>query len=349
MQVNATTGLRVDSERETAQARILLKKAELKEAKDNARAMSRYSWEWVDGWLAQHCKSPRTLDAYRLHWRHIQHWLSFAGITSPREITHRHGVQYVEWRTGRRANHKTCGRNTAILELKLLGQILTQAALEGEIPANPLFKLGIARDEPEPKRELTDEELERCLAFLDRRDEAGQHIEEEWMRLAFLIGLHTGCRLRETALVMANVSFERRTITFGNPKGGRKKAFTRPLPEALYDVLWAIRDREVSHEFPFQPSRCWQNFFQRAGVENVSFHCLRVTYVTRLHRAAVPLSAAMRLANHSSEIVHRIYQRLNVDDVRPYADVQLFSTKIQTPSGEGISRRGEKSGPEPRA
>ena len=51
--------------------------------------------------------------------------------------------------------------------------------------------------------------------------------------------------------------------------------------------------------------------------------------MTRLHRAAVPVSAAMRLVNHSSEAVHRIYWRLNVEDVRPYADVSLFRNSGQ--------------------
>lgn len=53
------------------------------------------------------------------------------------------------------------------------------------------------------------------------------------MRLACTVALHTGCRLRETALDMRLVDFGRRTITFAAPKGGRGRAFTRPLPKAL--------------------------------------------------------------------------------------------------------------------
>jgi hypothetical protein len=58
---------------------------------------------------------------------------------------------------------------------------------------------------------------------------------------------------------------------------------------------------------------------------HLCFHCLRVTYVTRLAQAGVPLSLAMRLTNHSDELVHRIYQRLGVEDVRQYANVMAQS------------------------
>jgi integrase len=83
----------------------------------------------------------------------------------------------------------------------------------------------LRRERPARKREFTDKEIELCLEALEA--------EPEWMRLTFLIGLHTGCRLRETALRMADVDFEGRTIPFGAPKGGEGRAFTRPLPEAL--------------------------------------------------------------------------------------------------------------------
>ena len=155
--------------------------------------------------------------------------------------------------------------------------------------------------------------------------------------MSFTIALHTGCRLRETRLRMSLVDFDRMTISFESPKGGRSKAFTRPLPTALEPTLRPLVDRVFSHDFPAQPSRCFQNFFKRVGIRDVCFHCLRVSYVTRLHRAAVPVSAAMRLVNHSSEAVHRIYQRLNVEDVRPYADVSLFRS-----SGLPVANREEE-------
>ena len=321
--VSASTGLRVESELESRQARVIAAEAEVAEEEFAMRGPVESAWGWVEGWLVNHCRSPRTLSAYRTHWSHIRHFLQVHGLHHPRMLTFRHGAEYVEWRQGRRAQHKECSRNTALLEVKLLGQVLKHAARRGMVAANPISGLGIAKEDIEPKREITEEEIHKCLQALPE--------EPEWMRLAFHIALHTGCRLRETALVMANVDFTGRTITFDTPKGGRSKAFTRPLPEALVEMLWPIRNRKISHEFPFQPSRRFQQFFEKLEIRGVSFHCLRVSYVTRLHRAGVPLSAAMRLVNHSSEVVHRVYQRLRVDDVRKWADVPIFSTMPENP------------------
>ncbi len=55
-----------------------------------------------------------------------------------------------------------------------------------------------------------------------------------------------------------------------------------------------------------------------------SFHCLRVTCVNRLRRAGVLREAAMRLVIHSSELMHRIYQRERVDDVAQWCEVVRF-------------------------
>jgi hypothetical protein len=49
-----------------------------------------------------------------------------------------------------------------------------------------------------------------------------------------------------------------------------------------------------------------------------------ITYVNRLRRAGVPREAAMRLVNHSSELIHSIYQRERVEDVAQWRDAVRF-------------------------
>ena len=44
----------------------------------------------------------------------------------------------------------------------------------------------------------------------------------------------------------------------------------------------------------------------------------------RLRRAGVPREAAMRLVNHSSELIHQIYQREKVEDVAQWRDAVQF-------------------------
>jgi len=43
-----------------------------------------------------------------------------------------------------------------------------------------------------------------------------------------------------------------------------------------------------------------------------------------LRRAGVPREAAMRLVNHSSELIHQIYQRERVEDVAQWRDAVKF-------------------------
>ena len=98
------------------------------------------------------------------------------------------------------------------------------------------------------------------------------------------------------------------------------------MPSALRPLLERIRKakREFTVEFPFQPSRRWQQFFIKINKPHLCFHCLRVTYVNRLRRAGVPREAAMRLVNHSSELIHKVYQREKVEDVAQWRDAVKF-------------------------
>ncbi len=317
--IRESTKLLVDDEVQTASAELIAAKWTLKE-KGDAAAKIRGGFDWVEEFLADHCQSPRTLQAYRLHWKHLRHFFTVEGIHCSADVRFAHGAQYVKWRMRPKAhNGKSVGRNTALQELKTLSLVMRHAALRGEIQVNPIQHLGIAREETEERQEFLPSEIERCKKLLE--SERRKDPRNDWMYISFMISLHTGLRLTETRLAMRHVDFERKRITIPRPKGGKTRAFTRPLPDILIPILKPLTGREYSHDFPFQPSRCFQNFFKRAGVPHLVFHGLRVTYITRLAREGVPLAAAMALVNHSSKAVHRIYQRIGCEDVQKYANV----------------------------
>jgi integrase len=146
------------------------------------------------------------------------------------------------------------------------------------------------------------------------------------MQDSFEISLHTGCRLRETRIPVDCLDFRENRITIPSPKGGEERAFSIPMPSALRPRLKRLcqAGRKFTVDFPFQPSRRWQQFFLKIKKPHLCFHCLRVTYVNRLRRAGVPREAAMRLVNHSSELVHKIYQREKVEDVAQWCDAVQF-------------------------
>ena len=69
------------------------------------------------------------------------------------------------------------------------------------------------------------------------------------------------------------------------------------------------------------PSKDWRFFLDDLGMPHLCFHCTRVTFISKLARANVPLAVAMRMVNHASKTIHRIYQRINLDDLRRWADL----------------------------
>jgi integrase len=318
-EVHRSTGLRADSPNDTAKAKAV--RAEL-EAKEYHRApvINSEGWDtWVPQYLVRHCESPRTLERYQDGWKWLALWLQIQRLHSPRAITYRNALDYIEWRMNyRKKTGKSVGRNTAIMELKLLAMIMGEAVRLGHADANPLVSMKLKRDKAAKKAELTDAEIGEVREALK--------IEPEWMQTAFDISLHTGCRLRETRIPMNCIDFKEDKITFASPKGGESRAFSVPMPSALRPLFERLRKakQKVTVEFPFQPSRRWQQFFIKIKKPHLTFHCLRVTYVNRLRRAGVPREAAMRLVNHSSELIHQIYQRERVEDVAQWRDAVKF-------------------------
>ena len=317
---NKSTGLRADDPNETVKARALRAELEAKELNRSNVALGGGGWDsWVPQYLDRHCESPGTMQRYTLSWSWLAFWLQEKRYHSPRAITYRNSLEYIDWRTKyRKKTGKTAGRNTAIMELKLLAMIMGEAVRLGHADANPLVSLKLRRDRPSRKPEMTDREIKSIREALK--------VEPEWMQIAFEISLHTGCRLRETRIPLDCLNFKENKITFPSPKGGEDRAFSIPMPTALRPLLEEIykSGRGFTVEFPFQPSRRWQQFFIKLNMTHLCFHCIRVTYVNRLRRAGVPREVAMRFVNHSSELIHQVYQRERVEDMTQWRDAVQF-------------------------
>jgi hypothetical protein len=75
--------------------------------------------------------------------------------------------------------------------------------------------------------------------------------------------------------------------------------------------------------------------FNRIGLRTHVFHSLRVTRCTELRKAGVPAACAMRLVSHSSLLVHQLYQRHEVEDLRQYVDCgssrPMIPARMETP------------------
>jgi hypothetical protein len=76
------------------------------------------------------------------------------------------------------------GRNTANLELRILGIMMGEAVRLGHVDANPLARLKLRQDKPAKKPEIMDDEIMRIREALKA--------EPEWMQISFEIALQTG-------------------------------------------------------------------------------------------------------------------------------------------------------------
>jgi hypothetical protein len=135
-EVHRSTGLRADNPNDTAKAKAL--RAEL-ESKEHHRVpvVNSEGWDtWVLKYLERHCESERTMERYSTNWKWLSLWLQTQRFHSPRAITYRNALEYIDWRTTfKKKSGKSVGRNTAIMELKMFAMIMGEAVRLGQPPA----------------------------------------------------------------------------------------------------------------------------------------------------------------------------------------------------------------------
>lgn len=304
-----STGLRHSVSADTRKAREECARQTLKEMTER-RAGQESRWEaWVHKFFEQrYANRAATKSRYETTWRTWLIYLNKNGFERPDQITYENCLEFLTWRQNPQTRGVYgCGRNTAILDLKVMGTILQEAVRRGFITANPARGLGLIKEKPREKAEITAMEEFRIRAALPDWP--------EWMGVAFEIAMSTGCRLRETSIEMRNIDEINGTISFVQ-KGGRPHSTA--LPPKLLPVIKRLRaeGRKKTLDMPERPSKEWRRFFRSIDLPHLSFHCTRVTVITRLARAGVPERHTMRFVGHSSCTVHRIYTKLVVGDLK---------------------------------
>lgn len=309
-----STGLRWDDAKARRRAQRLADAATARERRDGeGRAEGAFS-AWVPGYLQSHFsqRRPGTHKRAKTAWTAIKAFLDARRLIYPRQIKYGHAADFMQWRMENKVHERKAGHNTARLELKFLAQLISEAIRLEHCEANPLARCGVGLAPQKAKPELTDGDVAKLRKALAQR--------APWMRTCFEISLYTGCRFGECAFPLSHVDFEDGTIQMRDSKrkdDDPRKFFTVPLHPKLRPLLEALRDAgaTVTCELSEDKNGRINRAFRDAGVE-ASFHSLRVTFVTRCHRGGLSEHEAMRLVNHSSKLVHRIYSRLRIDDVR---------------------------------
>ena len=284
-------------------------------------------------------------DRYLNAWSAISTFLDHRGILAPSQVTYRLCTEYPDFRTAPpKGLMRPRSNNTALTELKVFSAILQEAVKREWIQANPCTRLGLKRTPPKKKPEITDAEATEIEQALASRD--------AWMRDCWLVAMRQGCRLSETATPLKEVDTGARTITF-NAKGNR--IHTAPLHPDLIPLIDRARSegRSTLVDLPEYAAKKWHQFFKRIGLPHLSFHCTRVTVVTKLARSGAPIYKTKAYVGHASDTVHAIYQRLMPVDVsdlgaalsNPTAETPDAPAANPTPIRQSSARRASRNQP----
>lgn len=313
-------------------------------------------WEnWVEPWLRMRfANKAKTLTSYLGAWKFLSFFLSEHRIANPRSLTYQNAVDFVLWRESqvKRQSGRKVSRNTALHNIKVLSRIMREAVRRDYAKGNPCFRLSedVPPTPPPEKPELRDEDILKIRRELTRRHGLGR--PSDWMQTAFEIAIHQGCRLSATQIPMERIDFKNNTIRF-HEKGGQ--VFTVPMHPDLRPHLLKLKaaKREVTCVLPRFASRNFGRVMRDIGLPH-TFHCSRVTVITRFARAGVSQQRAMAYVHHGSWAVHKIYQRLmpaDVADCHAALDFSSSAITLGSPQNRDAPRsmptpsRASKSGP----
>lgn len=311
-----SSGIRIDtpgSKRKIEQRVAQETAKEERMVDDGGSAMLR---NWVPGWIGYHYQNKKSAHRAMNAWAHLSAFFKEKGVLHPEEVTYGLCHEFMKWRTDEELCEEEGRRlgnwNTALTELRVLGTIMQEALAQGWIIANPCARLRLGRKNVKEKRVIERSEQEVI--------EKALQTAEEWLRDSWMVGIKQGCRLSEVQVPVNEISIPNRVIPF-RVKGGR--IHTAPLHEDLIPLVKRRREQgaQLLVELPKSPSKEWINFFQSLGYHDLSFHCLRVTVITRLAMADVTAEKAMQYVGHCSEMVHSIYRKLRPRDVASLGDV----------------------------
>ena len=145
----------------------------------------------------------------------------------------------------------------------------------------------------------------RAVTYLRRGKPvtAAINVNNPHLKAAILLGLDAGLRRNEVlTLEWQNVDFDRNFIHVQSLHTKTQRGRNVPLRDRLKAELLALPNfGEKGRIFPFNDfKRSWATALRLAGIEGLTFHDLRRTFVTRLSVKGVPLAVAGKLAGHST-------------------------------------------------
>ena len=283
---------------------------------ERGRNLTVQQWhdEWIDSRDVE--KTTEAKDASWLRTLILPHW-----GTWPVRSVGRTDVQ--AWVVGMQKAGK--GAPTVTGAYRLFSALMSDAALEGVLPASPCREIDLPRvTKPEP-RWLTRHEYDRIQLALGEMRRG-----EVWQALVGL-GTFSGLRPGELAgLDVPAVDFDRQLVRVSQvmtrhglrdyPKSD-SSVRSVPFPQEVADLLWRLcADRSSGPVFSSAMgervneanlrNRVWQPALEQAGVERCRVYVMRHTCASWLVQAGVPEVEIARMLGHSSTRLVATYAHL---------------------------------------
>lgn len=247
-------------------------------------------------WAAQH--RPRSMGMRRTATGHLLRAFGDTPLVRIRKVD---VERYIQARLDAGAAPASVNRERATLS-----QIFVKAGDWGLCDTNPVRGTTHPKEDSEAPRPLSVDEEARLMAVLPDR-----------LKPIVTLALHTGLRLGELrAQRWDDIDLVDADMVVTWPKSGRREVL--PINETAYGVLASLPQTHdvVFPEMPADMSKAFMRCVHKAGLpREVTFHCLRDTYISRL----APYCAAptlMALARHRSLNTTRRYLRIDERHLR---------------------------------
>lgn len=261
---------------------------------------------WVPAYIAGHYTNPHSKKRYEHAWERLDEWLRARKIRHPRELKYQHSGEYMADRQSEGASH-----NTSRMEVKFLSFLMSEAIRREYADRNAISLTRITMAPPKEKKDLTDADIQAARAAF--KDQA------PWMGRVFEILIHIGCRFAEASIPWERVDFEASTILIEDSKrkpGDPKKMFLAPMSGQLGAYLKPLAKPGESTVPTLTGEMNFRFNYHLKKACGATSHSCRVSFISRCHRAGLSETEAMRLVNHSTRMVHRLYSRMSIEDAR---------------------------------
>lgn len=310
-----------------------------------------HGWAWVKEFISVRYGEGMTARLYGIAWDTLQMFLTERGIDSPANLIRQHCFDYVNWRKAGapKDGRRPAKHNTALLELRVLSLIVTEAVIRELARGNPCVRLKIKKEAPRVKPELTEADCAKIRQAIPR---VANRSVREMLFYSFEISRYQGCRLMETRLnPQTDVEFFMVPGAEGKPPKERAAIYLRVkggkiLATVLHDQLIPLfkRLKREGRTYTWKTpsgvgytwaSGHWSNFLSNLGLKaaGITIHCNRVTVISELVRNNVPESKSQKLVGHTTKENHRLYQRFLLDDL--FGAMATVGQKI-APSASGL-------------